>query len=109
MADRVASDDAGPLPIHVSTGFDAQDRTVVLGRQDIKEAVRPLPYVANPLMQFGQHRLTTKLLPLLVEDNPLNLACSGNSTLTESGDEHVASPEGKRRARVERHASDGDR
>jgi hypothetical protein len=37
--------------------FDPEEGSILLRRQDIEQTVRSLPYVANTLPEFHQHRL----------------------------------------------------
>src|SRR5689334_5441407 len=51
--------------------LDAQQRAVVLVGDDVQQAVRPLPHVANALMQRVEQSLAAELLELVVEHDAL--------------------------------------
>jgi hypothetical protein len=87
-----------------SARLDSQERTFVLGGEDIQETVTTLADVADSLPQLHQHRLTAKLLPRIVENDALDLPSAWNAAFAKTTDKQVAPPMGKAAARVERRA-----
>src|SRR5688572_16847869 len=54
--------------------LQAQQRPIIFVRDDVNQAVRTLPHIANTLMQFTQQRFTPQLLHLVVDHHPLEAA-----------------------------------
>jgi hypothetical protein len=76
----------------VLTAGKRGSNTMVFGGQNVQKAFRGLTNVANALMQVGQKRFATEFLPLIVEDNALDLASSSDAAFAQSGHEHVVLP-----------------
>src|SRR4051812_39305640 len=89
--------------------LEAQERAVVLIRQDVQQTVGSLPYVADALMKLGKQRLATELFVLLVDDHALERAGVRNLTATGAADEQVALPRRETITRVEGDARRADR
>src|SRR5580693_6034031 len=53
--------------------LQAHERAVVFIGQDIYQTVRSLAHIANPLLEIRKQRLPAGLIPILVEDNPLQM------------------------------------
>ncbi len=48
--------------------LNAEQRALVLGRQDVQKAIGTLPHVADALVQLlPKHRLAAKFLPFVIE------------------------------------------
>src|SRR5207302_6294082 len=69
--------------------------------QQIQQAVRTLPHVANPLVEVAQQRLAPELLPLVVEHDPLELSARRHFAFAQPAYERVALPAWKAVAAVE--------
>ena len=59
-------------------------------------------------MEFAEQRLAAEFLPVIVEDEALQLARAWDFAFAKAGDEHVAFPRRKAIPGVERHAGDAD-
>src|SRR5205085_2769198 len=95
-------------PSDLSFWFDSQYCAVVLRSQHVQQPIWPLAHIANALMKFAEQRLAAKLLPLIVEDEALQLAGAWDFAFAEAGNEYVSFPRRKPIPRVERHARDAD-
>ena len=84
-------------------------RLLDLVGQQIQQAVRSLPHVADSLTQLGQQRLAPQLLHLLVEEDALEMARARDLAGAQRADEDIALPLRESVAGVERHAGDRDR
>ena len=73
-------------------GLDTKQRAVFFGGQHIQQIVRPLPDIANALLQLGQHGLAAQFFPAIIEDDALNLPGARNAALPESCDKQIALP-----------------
>ena len=89
--------------------LNAQERPVVLVRQQVEESVGPFAHFPDTLPELRQHRLAPQLLCAVVEHNALQVACARYSALAQGSYEHVASPRRKLVAGVDGHAGDRDR
>src|SRR5262245_34327651 len=83
--------------------LEPQQRPILLVRQQIEKPVGPLPHLADPLLELGQHRVAAYGEAIRGQDDPLQLLTD------ERPDEDAALPFGKAIARVERHAGEADR
>src|SRR5215471_13589267 len=84
-------------------GLDPQQGAGILVGQYVQQPIRSLTDVAYALMQLVQHLLAADLLPLVVEDDPLDVARAVDLALTHRAHEHIVLPGWKLFARVEGH------
>src|SRR5678815_879708 len=54
--------------------FHSHQRAVVLCSEQIEEAVGPLAYISNTILQFPQHSFAMEFFPLVVEIDSLEVS-----------------------------------
>src|SRR4051794_18468711 len=64
-------------PLLIVCRLDPEQGAILLGGEHVEQTVRSLAHVADALVQVSKHRLAADLLPLVIEDNPLQLTGSG--------------------------------
>src|SRR5262245_15988121 len=84
--------------------LDPQHRSLLLIRQQVQEAVGPLPHVADALAEIDEQRLAPQLLPFLVEENALEMSSAWDLARAQRSHEHVALPLRQLVTGVERHS-----
>ncbi len=75
--------------------LEPHQHAVGFGGQHVEESIRPLPDVANALLQLAQHRLAVELFPLVVEVNPLEVSGAGHFALPHTAGEQIVLPVGE--------------
>src|SRR5262245_60363596 len=63
------------------TRFDAKQSAVFFSRQHVEQAVGVPSDVANALLEFQQHPFAAEFLPLLIEDDTLDLTSPRDAAL----------------------------
>src|SRR5678816_2790278 len=81
--------------------LDPKERAIILSGQHVQQSIRPLPYVADPLLQFAKHRFAVELLPLFVEVDPLEMTGARDLALAHAASEEMTFPLRKAVAGVE--------
>ena len=61
-------------------GLQANQRAILFVREHVDQIVGTLPYVADALVHIDQQRLAGRLIPFLVEYQPLEGRISGNGS-----------------------------
>jgi hypothetical protein len=91
--------------------LDPQQRSIILVRDGVDQAIRALPHVADSLVQFRQQSLAPKLVEFVVHRDPLETSGPRDLAAARAADEQVSLPVWETIASVEsqtRSAMDGN-
>src|SRR6516164_7037485 len=83
--------------------LDSEKSARVFIGQQVEQPIGALTNITDPLVQFGEYRLASKLFHLVVEDDTLNVPRARNFTRAHAADEGVVLPSRKSLAGVNRH------
>src|SRR5579863_3104131 len=84
--------------------FQTQQCAVVFIGEHVNQTVGTLAYIADPLLQIGEQRLSAGLIPIRVENDPLEMADALYAAAEKRAHQHIVFPIREAVAGVERHA-----
>src|SRR6185437_5248304 len=89
--------------------LEAHQCAILLVGHHINQTIGTLPHVPDALLEIREQRLAAGFVPVLIEDDPLEMSDTLNGAPKHRPDQHVVLPSGEAVAGVKRHTRGSDR